>query len=211
MKPVPRHRHLVGYKSDRFAEQRNEVDELQRLFAAAIPQDILDFLTTLPDCVLYYRFDATTKSGRAKTYSHFVTTNIGPELESFHPFPASLIGRILRCRSLGMGLEYLPFMMEFGKTTWLYCKVGTDESPVCVPKGDREFGTSEREWTVIAPGFEAFVDGLQLDLRPHLSAFRLVGTGNVNQSMREWFVAAVGEDWEMKVQTEIPSKRKNST
>lgn len=211
VKEVPRYRHLIGYRGDRLAEQLNDVNALQGLFAATIPLGIVDLLTTLSDCVLYYRFDATTKTGRTKTYSHFVTTNIGPELASTNPFPTSLMGHVLRYRTMGMGADYLPIMMDFGKTSWLYCRIGHEESKVCVPKGDREFGGGEREWTVIADSFPAFVDALQLDLRPLLSAFRVAGPGNVSPSMRSWLLAAVGENWESDVMAQVQSRRKNSS
>ena len=66
MRTVPRFRHLVGYPNDRIGEQANDVDALQDMFGASIPNVVLDFLATLSDCVLYYRFDAVTKTGRTK-------------------------------------------------------------------------------------------------------------------------------------------------
>src|SRR5262245_58783974 len=104
MSQVQQHLHLIGYRPDRIAEQVNDVTALQSLFDEHVPESIVDFLVRLSDCVLYYRFDATTNTGRQKTYSHFVTTNIGsgPKESPYCPFPVSIVGRIHRFRRLGM-------------------------------------------------------------------------------------------------------------
>jgi hypothetical protein len=55
------------------------------------------------------------------------------------------------------------------------------------------------------------VDGLQLDLRPLLSIFRIAGLGGVQEPMREWLEAALGSEWEDKIRIEMSSKTKKRT
>jgi hypothetical protein len=210
MERLPRYRHLVGFRHERVGESLNDFAQLQKLFAATIPDQVREFLTSLSDCVLYYGFDAQTRSGKARRYSHFVTTNVGPELDGVYPFPASLIGKIIRYRGMGLPDGYLPLMMDSAKTGWIWCDLTQGHSAVVVPKGTREFGLSEREWTVLAPGFDDFVQGMRLDVSPHLQVFRIAGTGNVQPSMREWFVAVMGDEWESRVQELIQQKRPRS-
>lgn len=121
MERLPRYRHLVGFRHDRVGESFNDFAQLQQLFAVTIPGQVRDFLTTLSDCVLYYCFDSQGRTGKVKRYSHFVTTNIGPELDGVYPFPASLVGKVIRYRSMGLPDGYLPLMMDFGKTAWIWC------------------------------------------------------------------------------------------
>lgn len=208
MERLPRFRQLVGYRHDRVGEASNDFPRLQELFAGTIPDSVRAFLTALADCVLYYRFDVPTASGKAKGISHFVTTNIGPELDwGISPFPASLIGKIVQYRGSGLPAEYLPLMMDFGKSAWVWCRLGVEGGAVVVPKGSREFGTAEREWKVIAPSFDAFVAGMRLDISPFLQAFRIGGTGNVQPSLRAWFVGVLGDDWEARVEEMLKRKR----
>ena len=207
MDRLPRYRHLIGLRHDRVAEAPNDIAELQKLFSLSIPTEVQEFLTTLSDSILYYCFDAQTKSGKAKRYSHFVLTNIGPELQSYHPFPASLIGIINRYRGMGLPDGYLPIMLDFGKNAWLWCRLTENGASVVIPKGDHEFGSQDKDWNVIAETFDQFIQGLSPDLSPHLSVFRLAGTGNVSDNMREWFRLAIGEDWESQVQTRLSEKR----
>jgi hypothetical protein len=200
------YRHLVGYRPDRIAEQINDVPQLQQLYGGTIPDLVTEFLATLSDCVLYYRFEATSRVGKPKPYSHFVMSNIGPELDGVSPFPVSIIGKVLRYRTMGLPEGYLPLTLDSSKTLWLWLDVPS--SSVLVPKGTREFGTSSREWTIIAPSFTDFIDGLQLDVSPLLQVFRLAGTANVQPSMREWLQTVLGEQWETEIEKLLARKKK---
>ena len=205
MEQLPRFRHLVGYRNDRLCQSLNDYKQLQDLFVLSIPDHIGEFLIALKDSILYYRYEIMSRTGKPKPYSHFVMTNIGPEV-GVHPFPASIIGRLLRYRGMGLPDGYMPLMLDMGKNSWLWFDL--HRLAVVVPKGDRQFGVSEREWNVIAPSFDAFIGGMELDLSPHFHAFRLAGFGNVQPSMRNWFVAVLGDDWEAQVQDLIKRKKK---
>lgn len=207
MNRLPRYRHLIGYRHDRVGESPNDVGELQKLFALPLPTVVQEFLVTLSDSILYYAYDAQTKTGKTKKYSHFVLSNIGPEISSIYPFPSSLIGIVNRFRGMGLPDGYLPFMLDFGKNAWLWCRLSEHGAAVVIPKGGHEFGSQGKDWNVLAESFEEFLLGLSPDWSPHLSAFRLAGTGNVSDNMREWFRLVVGEDWESQVQARISAKR----
>lgn len=211
MKPVPCYRHLYGFRDPRVGEQLNEVAALQDLYDEPLPPAVTTFLQSLSDCVLFYGFDTLTTTGKPKRHTHFITTNIGPELASPSPFPGSLIGRITQWRASGMPKDALPLLMKSGNSKWLFCHIRSDHTPVFIPKGDSDFGESDREWTVISPDFDTFIDGLTLDLSPLLSTFRVAGTDRVDDAMRRWLVAAVGEDWESQVSAMCQSMRRERT
>lgn len=211
MNSLRKYRHLVGFRPDKFGEQLNDFDQLQNLFSGAIPPAIQDFLISLSDCVLYYRYEAPTRSGKTKAYSHFVTTNIGPELDSYYPSPASLIGLVVAYRKGGLPDGYLPLMMDFEKTCWVWCNLSQGGSAVVVPRGERVFGGPDKEWNILAPSFDAFIEGLCLDLSEILRTFRVAGTGGVQPAFREWLEITVGEDWESTVQDLIKTKRRRKT
>lgn len=206
MDPLVRYRQLIGIRPGRLGVQANEAGRLQELYAGTIPDDVCGFLTALSDCVLYYRFEATTKTGKIKPYSHFMTTNIGPELDGISPFPASIMGKVARYRGMGLPDGYLPLMAASARTAWIWYDLA--RSCVVVPRGSSEFGTSEREWTVIAPSFDDFVRAMQLDVSPLLHTFRIAGTGHVQPSMREWLTCTLGEDWESRIQELLRRKRR---
>ena len=205
MERLPRYRHLIGFRHDRVGESTNDRDQLQGLFSTPIPDDVLDFLTTFRDAVLYYRYEVLSRTGKPKPYAHFLATNIGPDT-GVHPFPASIIGHVLRYRGMGLPDGYLPLVLDFGKNSWLWYDL--QRAAVVVPKGDRDFGSAEREWNVIAPSFDDFINGLTLDLSPFLHPLRIGGMGNVQPSLRNWFVATLGEDWESQVQSLLKRNRK---
>ncbi|WP_165233518.1 hypothetical protein [Aquisphaera insulae] len=207
MERLPRYRQLIGFRHDRVGESSNDRARLRELFAAPIPDDVVEFLATLRDSVLYYRYEVLTRTGKPKAYSHFVATNIGPD-SGVHPFPASIIGHVLRYRGMGLPDGYLPLLLDFGKNAWVWYDL--HRAAVVVPRGDREFGSAEREWNVIAPGFEDFIGGMTLDLSPLLHPLRVAGLGNVQPSMRTWFASALGDDWEIQVQGLLKRKRKQA-
>jgi hypothetical protein len=208
MEHPPKIRHVVGFRHGLYGQSLNDFSQLQKLYSATIPAGIRDFLISFADSVLYYRFDAPTRSGKTKAYSHFVLTNIGPELNSSHPFPASLIGWVVRYRGMGLPDGYLPLMMDSGKTTWLWCDLSHGGSAVVVPKGTREFGVEEKEWTAIASSFDGFIEGLRLDLSPLSVVFRVAGADGLNSTMCDWLQAAVGERWKDKLPELIQAKRR---
>ena len=211
MSRVRRHRHLVGFLANA-AEQPCDVPALQQFFTTPLPAKVLDFMTALADCVLYYRFDAATKSGKTKTYSHFVTTNIGPVPGEETYQPASIVGFLRRYRERNMPPHYLPLVNDFNKTSWLFCDVRPETgNPILVHRDELHFDAKGTGWTVVSTDFDSFVDGLQLDLRPLLSIFRIAGLGGVQEPMREWLEAALGSDWDAKIRIEMSSKTKRRT
>jgi hypothetical protein len=211
MKPIPCYRHLYGFRDPRLGEQLNDFAALQDLYDEAIPPAVTTFLQSLSDCILFYGFDTLTKTGKPKRHSYFVTTNVGPELASPYSIPASLIGRITQWRASGMPKDVLPLMMKFSNSKWFFCHLNSEQAPVCMPRGDSEFGETDREWTEISSAFDTFIEGLTLDLKPLLDTFRVAGTGRVDDSMRRWLVAAVGEDWESQVSTMCQSRKRKRT
>jgi hypothetical protein len=112
-------------------------------------------------------------------------------------------------RGMGLPDDYLPSMIDMRKTCWIWCDLSHGGSAIAIPKGTREFSAAEKEWTVLAPSFNKFIDGMQLELSPLLAAFRIAGTGNVQPSMRKWFVDVLGEDWENRIQELIREKRRS--
>lgn len=198
MKPHPQYRHLVGYRGQLFGP--NQFDDLQALFAQPIGVEVRAFMETLADCVLYYRFEFPAASGKAKSISHFVTTNVGPEFTNSHPFPVSIIGKVERYRSMGLPADYVPLITVMkGVDADLWLNLAEADCPVLVPKGSREFGSSAKEWRLIAPSFTAFVDGLKVDLSPMKIVFKVGGTANIQPEFESWLLQAVGENWRTEV------------
>jgi hypothetical protein len=193
-------RTIFGWRNPRLAEQPSDVALLRSLYSSPLPDDLLGFLESLADCVLYYQIQVPGVRGGLKTYSHFVLTNIGPDLASPSPFPSSLINRIKSWRAMGLPADIVPIMSTAGGGgRWLFCQLQENSSPVLIAKGDREFGCSSKEWNEIASDFSSFVDRLTFDVSPLLSGFRLVGTSQVDDSMRALLTAAMGSDWESQI------------
>jgi hypothetical protein len=204
MERLPRYRHLIGFRHDRVGESLNDRKQLQELFTDPIPHEVGEFLEAISDSILYYRYDAISRTGKPRPYSHLIATNLGPEV-GVHPFPASIIGNLLRFRGRGLPDGYLPLLLVSGRNSWIWFDLL--RSAVVVPKGSRDFGATAKEWNVIAPSFDDFIGGMKLDVSPHLGVFRIAGLGNVQPSMRNWFAATIGDDWERQVLGLLSRKR----
>ena len=211
MKPLPQFRHIVGLPNDRIAEQANDTAALQSMFDIEIPDTVLGFLKALPDCTLYYSFDTILKTGRIKAYGHFLTTNIGPELNSYSPFPVSIMGLVAHWRKAGLPSNTLPIMNHCGTTSWVFCRINGSHARVCKPKGDREFGENDRQWAVMCDSMDTFLDSLELYPRPMFPAFRAVGFGRVSELMRSWMLATVGPEWEAELSSQMKPKSRKGT
>jgi hypothetical protein len=197
MDTFPRFRGLVAQRAPNMSQNANEFDQLQALYPAPIPEVLREFLVTLSDCILYYRFEAVSKTGKPKKYSHFVLTNIGPDIDWGRPmFPSSLMDRIQRYRQQGLPNDVLPLMFDFGKTLWLWCRITDPDLPILVPKGTREFGSQDKEWTVLSPRFDDFIAALQVDLAPFKSVLKQIPMNQSQPTLIEWLQAAIGDDWE---------------
>jgi hypothetical protein len=201
----PRHGNIVGIRSEQaLAEEPAAATRaLQEAFTIALPAAVLQFMLDLSNCVLYYQFDAVTRTGKIKSYSHFVLTNVIPSFaeESYGAHqPASTIGFLRRFRGLGLPPHYLPFLFEFNKTLHLFCDLRPESAyRVLIAKSETAFDDSS--WTPIAPSFEAFVAGLRVDFRQVASVLRICG-GAVTPAYRQWLEEAIGENWETTVKAE---------
>ena len=207
---IRRYRHLVGFRIYS-AEQPNDLTALQSYFSQPLPPPVVEFLTSLSDCLLYYRFDATTKTGKIKPYSQLLTTNIGPVPGEQTYQPASLIGFLRRYRERELPTHYLPLVNDSNKSAWLFVDVRQETGHPVVKHKDEMFFGGRTGWTTVAPDFETFVNGLQLDLKPLLSIFRIAGLGNIQEPMQEWLQATLGTDWQGHLENELRRKRSNRT
>lgn len=211
MNSIKQYRHIYASRSPRLLDQPNDVAQLQELFPRQIPAIITDFLTTFSDCMINYAFHGPTKSGRSEKYSHFVATNIGPDLPSYYPFPSSLISRIQYWREWGLQNDALPLVANNqGQGKWLFCRILEHRAPIVVARGDRDYGTNDREWSEISADFPEFIEQLSFDITPYLWIYRRNGTSEVDESDRELFSLAMGVDWEAQIQEMCKRKHTKS-
>ncbi len=208
-----RHRHIVGLRSDQVVEQQAIGSEaaLRAMFGMPIPQALLQFILDLPDCVLYYRYDAVTRTGKTKTYSQFVLPSIEPGFgEECRPhMPASTVGYVRRFRELGLPPHYLPFVADSNKLCHLFCDL-RQESDYRVVVAKSETAFDDKAWVVVASRFEDFVNSLRVDMKHAKSVLRLCGT-EITPTFRAWLEAALGDDWQAKVEADGAGGKRRAT